>query len=408
MMPGGRQRTDAMAGVMAMLGHTPEAAQEFFSSGGTTTIDVDGAEVAVNARLQYLLADRVWASGQGSDEGDSLGAALDAAVTTVRNRAPGGVLSARITTQLVALVGGRSGLAEGWDLGDALGRDHSQWQIPTGMRDSVAGILADYMPDVFRVIGNVGGSDPVDDDLTGDQYTSANPWFPSGMPYGAAFTQDCLDEVLRTLGSGDGATDNFNTITTSWAGANQLLLNYKIASDPSDTNQSDGAATFSSSALRFIADKSLQGAADDAEAKRQRAEIINKAISIASAIPALKAPAAFADGGKFAWDQAKSQAVAAAKDAVSDFSGDKSSDFQELLDQAEHSAMQVYANAVLNNGAIPEDVIHDGENRGYIIEGSMPDGKSFVFSKGSEFVDWALQSDVRLTPMQLAVQSGLD
>jgi hypothetical protein len=107
-----------------------------------------------------------------------------------------------------------------------------------------------------------------------------------------------------------------------------------------------------------------------------------------------------------AWDQAKSQALTAAKDAVSSSVLDKSADFEELFDKAKQSAMRVYADAGLNNGVIPEDVIRDGRDKGYITYDKDTDSLSFAFDKGPAFVHWA--SAVRLSDIEQVVETGLN
>lgn len=71
------QYYDPMTGVMDALSRSPGAATDLFSSGMLSTVQVEGADVDVNAYLQYVLMERKWPI----DRGDASYAAVTTAMT---------------------------------------------------------------------------------------------------------------------------------------------------------------------------------------------------------------------------------------------------------------------------------------------------------------------------------------
>lgn len=147
LMPDRHIRTDVMAGVMGMLGHSPRAAQDFFTRGGTVTINVDGEDIQVSSRMQYLVAERRWAAGYDSDEGDGLGAAVTAATTVFLDPGTGeGKSSAQVAEAFFAIVADNRG--------DGAGPFDDGWQLSLGLRKYVDHILelqsVDFAPGETR------------------------------------------------------------------------------------------------------------------------------------------------------------------------------------------------------------------------------------------------------------------
>lgn len=401
-LPGGSLRTDVMPGVMTMLGTNPEAAQEFFSGGPTTTIEVDGHEVTVTERMKYLVTDRVWGHGDGSDEAAGLGSALEAATIYYRNREGTGETSAILATQLFSLIAGKTG--EGADngfLGTGLGADGG-WEMYMGLRDSVADILADYAPDMFRVVGNPA----VADDLTGGYFSGDDGFFPPGMPYGALFTPHVLEQIMGTLGQDP---EHVTTVGAGWAAANSVMMNYqlqRIEEDPDaaaayllgQIQAPDNFAASGASVLDFLMDSAFEGDADDAALAEKRAQAMKDILSLATSIPVLKPAEMLGEWGGWAFGQAKSEAL----DAIGN-SGSGASDtdsLNEIREEAAAQAQEQYLNALLAQGYFDESVIDQvNETPGVNLvpppEGALTtdeNGNVVFDTESAEFQQWALNN----------------
>jgi len=170
-MPDGSLRTDVMAGVMAMLGRSPQAAQEFFTQGGSSTISIDGYEVTVNDRMQYLIASRIWATEWGSDEGAGLGAALEAAAGFSAD--------------------GKAVASQACAIADAEERHRRGWHPSANMVDSLDR-LADVNPDLSR------GYLSLDQILVQDQVVDDTLLFHWEANWPISLVMDPIDQVTQT------------------------------------------------------------------------------------------------------------------------------------------------------------------------------------------------------------------
>lgn len=314
-LPGGSLRTDVMPGVMTMLGTNADASQAFFGGGPTTTIEIDGQELVVTERLKYLIQDRTWAPGRGSDDGQGLGLALESATTYYRNRDETGALSAELATQVFGLIAAKTGEgADGGFLG--FGADNG-WEMWHGMRDSVARMLADYSADLFRTVGEHGH----DDVLGPPGYAEGVGDFPPGMPFGALLTDQTVNQLMFTLGQDP---DQVEIVTSGWALAYSIYTSYQldlaIEANPNfleDYAQGIGRDRWhnrigqGASVLGFLMDGAYEGDGEDSDRAKERAAAMERALSMVLAIPPLKPGEAIGDWGKFAYDQAKSEALKA-------------------------------------------------------------------------------------------------
>jgi hypothetical protein len=117
---------DAMVGVEELLARDPVLAQEFLLGP-----DGHGGDDGPHSRLAYLAGERT----TRSDGGDALGRLVEAAATLGRDGgvegASVGWRSAEVAAQLVSAL-----------------TDGGQVAVPSAMRDSVAGVLAQYFDDV--------------------------------------------------------------------------------------------------------------------------------------------------------------------------------------------------------------------------------------------------------------------
>ncbi|MDQ1286450.1 MAG: hypothetical protein QG622_15 [Actinomycetota bacterium] len=202
--PDGTRAYDPLASLMVSLGHNAAASQNFFSGGGTSKTKIGGQDVQVNSRLKYLLYDRIWPT----DDGDGLGLALESATTHLRDTGSTGQASAKIASQTIALLGNRIGKGDsGWNPLD------ESYQIPTGMTDSVARMVASYMPDVYRVANSQSGDGKVG---ANGLWTISGVMegYPADLPTGARFSKADLALVLQGLGRSDDKTA-ISTVTAA-------------------------------------------------------------------------------------------------------------------------------------------------------------------------------------------------
>lgn len=387
-LPGEEHRTDVMAGIMAMLGNSPEGAQLFFTGGPTETIEIDGQQVEVSSRLQYLIQELTWSIGRGSDDGAGLGRALEGATTSFRNTEASGQTSAELATQAFALIAAET--REGRQMRD-------------GMRADVAAMLADYAPDLFRTVGDP----PVEDDLTGQLYAAQDDLFPVGMPYGALLTDEVVTNLMFTLGQ---EPEHVATVGAGWAAANHVYLNHQLqealANDDEaavayllgQLNGPDNHAANGASVLDFLMDTAYGGDDADAEAQAQRAKAMQDILGLVTSIPVLKPAELLGEWGGWAFDQAKTRTL-----RVVGESGAGEADTDELnayRDQAATEAQQMYLDALLANGYFDPEVIEQvNQTPGVTLEApslgalTIDENGETVFDVDSqEFQKWALDN----------------
>lgn len=138
----GGSAKDGLANLLGGMQHTPQAAQDFFTG------NYDGSSDSLDERMDYLVggADgRTWDASDGSDEGDGLGRALEAATVGEATRTPVGDDIASKFLQNVAKYGG-----------DADGMVDDKWHVSPEMTDSLGTILSGYSGDLYQELA--GGS----------------------------------------------------------------------------------------------------------------------------------------------------------------------------------------------------------------------------------------------------------
>lgn len=411
-LPGGERRSDVMAGVMGMLGNSPEAAQQFFQDGPRAEVEIDGQSIEVSERLTYML-NRRWSRGHGSDEGEGVGSAWRAATTVLRGQDERGETSAELATQIFAAIAAKTGEGASDGLIWGIGADNG-WEMSEQMRPHVAAMLADYAPDMFSVIGE-GGQDG---DLSLG-YTDGYTRFPDGMPYGAVLTDEIVENLMFTLGQD---AENVETVGAGWIAANQVYVNYHaqraLERDP------DAAAAYLRGELPALDNAALDGAtvlaslmnfaydgknADDAAAEA-RAQAMQKILSAASAIPVFKPAELLGEWGGYAFNQAKGEALNAIGGSGS--AGAGVDDINNVREQAAEAAVDTYMTTLLNQGYFDESVIEkvNEETDGvalrspFEIEGlvvTAADGSLSLDTSHPDYQDWLLDdsriSDIRQT-----------
>lgn len=400
-MPDESRRTDVMAGVMAMLGHSPDAGQRFFSGGPTTTVEVDGQEMTVTERLQYLIKERTWAPGKGSDEGEGLGAALRAATTEHRNRERTGQTSAELATQVFGLIAGKTRENNGGLADFTWGADNG-WEMWRGMRDDVAAILADYAPDLFLVPGY--GGEP---SLTGDLYRDANDMFPDGLPYGALLTEHMVQQLMFTLGQDP---EHVEAVTDGWAVANQVFQSHWAGQTAEDypvlflggngRDQLLNPLSQGAMVLDLLMDSAYVGDDADADKAEERAKAVQRALSMASALPILKPGEAVGEWGTYLIEQAKSQATTALGESAPGRSSTE--DLNGIRDETADAAQRMFLNTLLGQGFFDDESVSAANERyqGLDLE-PPPDGALLHDEDGTvtgfdfdsdEFRQWAMRN----------------
>lgn len=342
---------DGMANLLGGLNHSPEAAQRFFADDTLDNGDSDD-------RLKYFMLDRTFASDNGSDEGDGLGLALEAA--TVGGKSIDPELSATIASEVMQTIADNSGKDDGWF--------EDGWHTWPEMNDSLGAIASGYSNDVYDLLsGEVpNGKDELrisEDDFKvvlgelgrGEDKTGAEM-------VGAAMVAEGNDRI-------DGAIQDY---LKKHPGADIQEVNREIGGLLSGHNTRTGEVLAETVGSSVLVD--LEGE-EEAAAK---AEFMQKAISIGSGfIPgagdvigeSLQGATKHVVGS--AIDTATSEGVDALKNAVA--AGDppssawiaKQDNAGELL--MERSAMNTY----LRNGLLPDYL----NNSAAVV--NTPDGPVF-------------------------------
>lgn len=408
--PDGSQLSDPMASIMTGLSHNADAAQQFFSQGGTVNVKINGKDVPVNARMKYLIEDRTWSPDKGSDNGDGLGAALQTAATWYRDNSPQGKVSASIAGQTFALIGSYTG--HGKSDGGLFGiGSHQGWEMWDGMRTHVANMVASYAPDLIRIAG-VANPSPTDWNGTWVVSDPDNSLFPPNGPASAWMDPALMQKLLGTLGQDP---KNLDIVNAGVAASGRIMLDYAaqrgIAIDPNAAahiiagSQGVPALTGASGALayalNFTISAGYQGDKSNQEFQKQRAENISKVLGIVLSVPSLDIPEGHEWTG-FLIDQIKDQALDKigegpdqnAQDTYNDTSADYQTKLQELtLDSLLRNGYFSDANYKLaNSPAAPNEYVSPFDKK---YAGQDPpavtrdaDG-NLTFNFGSQaFRDW--------------------
>lgn len=392
--PAGGWYVDPMVGVMSALGRNPVAAQDFLTRGATSTIDVDGVDVTVGERLQYLLVDRTWAAHRAP--GDALGAALQAATTTFRDRDARGEVSAQLAGQAFALIGEQTGQGlEAW-------RGDQGWQMHDGLRVHVAQMLASYGADVFRVSTDDNG-----DDLSrGVHGLGSGVLFPEDqMPYGVRMSKEHLATIVGVLGE---TPEDFEPLLVGLFQANNLAIETGLQRASAEYGTVEAAARFwvgqhdlyspaftdAGRAAAWVLETGRGGAEADEAAKKTQAELVADALSTVLDMPFV--PEIKGDWLKQGYGETKGWALDQVKDVATDAKGRYSDADGAAREDLERSVMNVLLRAgylspeaqghgAFAGGPPPPDAINEG-----------PDGRPVGFDFESPlYDDWYRQSPVR-------------
>ncbi len=293
--------TDAMANVLAGLGHNPDAAQQFFDVGNpnasTTTVKINGHDIKFNSRLEYLTTERTWSVDNMSDGGAGLGGAIDAATTFYRNNGSTGQISATLASQTMALVGNKIGDgAHGGHIYELGAGASDGWQVPDGLRTPLARLVASYAPDLMRV----GPDGRNSDDLTKGWTQASGQFFPPNGPTGASLDKGLMTKLLGTLGQNQ---TNIDIVSTGVGGAGNLRMRYalqqELAKDPNAPTKLlqgqtlpdlVGASNEIAGTMGYVINSAYKGDSSNQEFQKKQAEALSKAMGIVLAAPTFAVP----------------------------------------------------------------------------------------------------------------------
>jgi hypothetical protein len=347
LLPDGSQQPDPLANIMMGLGHNPDAAQQFFDVNNpgakTEKVEINGQQVVVNDRLRYLIQGRTWKY----DKGDGLGNALQAATTYYRNNEGTGRTSATIASQTFALIGTQTGTGGGF-------LSPNTWKMWDGMRDNVAHIVADYMPDIYRT---QGVDPPGSDTLDGKSwvYSGQYPGFPNGLPAGAMIDPKLMAKIVGTLGEDQ---NNILIVTAGAAATQQIRMSYALDKSIKDNPNTpvmiirgesvpyvSNAAIQGSNVLGWLVNNAYVGDKADEDVQKKRAELISKTLSIATALPVI--PKMPGDWSQFVYDQVKGTAISEIGKGPK---GDSSGTYKQMDQTSKNALRQTTLNQLLQAG----------------------------------------------------------
>ncbi len=229
------------------------------------------------------------------------------------------------------------------------------------LKTSMSIILANYMPDIFRVAGidvtkEVWAASP-----NGVYQGNYSGMFPEGMPPGAVLTRDQVQNIMLNIGRGDNENANLAAIIAGWASVNDIVADHTSKmvdlGDPIWGTRTQNTAAV----LSFLTKNAVGGTeADEADLARQ-AKLNKAAIDFIFSIPFLKAPADIGETGKFLWDTITNETKNAAKDAIdSALDSDPGSSLEGQQNDAARSMVGAWFNAMINNGHMSQESIDMG------------------------------------------------
>ncbi|AYY12223.1 hypothetical protein EF847_05385 [Actinobacteria bacterium YIM 96077] len=390
----GDEAVDVMAMYMSALGNNPEAAQNFFDGGNTTTVELNGQEVEVNERLQYMTTERTWQHRTDPTNGGRLGEALEAATTHFRDQSDNGRVSAKIASQTFALIGDKTG--EGSSDG-ILGFGASEgWQMWDGMRGNVANMLASYGPDLMRL-----GRGHSDDLGSGWTAGPEEDLFGDGAPYGAAMDPELVGEILGTYGK-DGQREHLDTVMSGVMASSQQRIGLALEESLNDGTEPSApvamlegrnipalatATNEAGGTMGWVINSAYHGALDEEELEQKQAEARAAAFDAVTSLPVVK-PAG--EWSKLAYEQAQSHL----KNEIGNSDPSAGSDFAELSSDEKDNLDEMLLNQMLAHGYFDQEYVDEANGGGNRYEGppeEMIDRSSdpprFDFDHES-FEDW--------------------
>lgn len=300
LLPSAAGGDDPLGNLLEALSHNPQAAQDFFDVGNPQAVKVDGppgTDRLVNGRLKYLLQDREW----GVEDG--VGHALEAATLEWRDHQAHGRISAEIAAQTFALLGAK--LA-----GD------SEEKLQVG-HDSIAKIVASYMPSIFRMRG---GNNPQADRPGGSWITESDDVvFPPGQPFGVKLEPTQVNQIIARLGENES---DIQIVAAGALATGQIRLRYALQKSLKDNPNTpvmlitgdavplvDNASAAGAQALGWVVSTGYGGDVASEEQLKQQRELTAKTLRALASLPVLSIGASVGEWSKYAIGELQDRAI---------------------------------------------------------------------------------------------------
>ncbi|MFB6726378.1 hypothetical protein ACFCV3_39785 [Kribbella sp. NPDC056345] len=300
LLPSAAGGDDPLANLLEGLSHNPQAAQDFFDVGNPQAANVDALPETgrlVNGRLAYLLQDRRWGAGDG------LGHALEAATLEWRDQQAHGRISAEIAAQTFALVG------------TPMVND-SKRGMPVG-HDSMAKIIASYMPSIFRMHGV---KNPQADSPGGSWITSTDYGvFPPGQPFGVKLDPAVLAPIIARVGENES---DIQIVAAGVLAAGQIRFQYALQKSLRDNPHTpvmmirgdaiplmENAGAQTSHVLSWVVQKGYAGDLKAEEAVKRQRELTAKTLGALASLPVFSIGTSVGEWTKYAIGELQSRAI---------------------------------------------------------------------------------------------------
>ncbi len=299
----GVEANDGLANLLGGMEKSPDAANEFFHG------RYDGSEQTLQERMDYLVGGgdgRTWDGADGSDDGDGLGKALQAATVGGDYRTVDGTEVANALFGNIAEHGGE---------GD--GTFDNRWHVGPNMTDSLGTIASGYSEDIYEMLRN---SDPDNGALSLD------------------ISNKELVDVLGEIGGSDDKT-GLETLTTSMLlqCRNENIEYLHDLQGPHNLSTMDasgylGLQEVNGDVMGNLTHYGTELAADNDKTAEARAALVSKALTVAGGfIPG--GGSVLGEGAselaKMTYDTVKSTALSEISEAVKDAGPSSAAEYRQ-------------------------------------------------------------------------------
>ena len=253
---GGMKATDGLANLLGGMAESPDAAKDFFMG------RYEGADPgeSMKDRMDYLVGggdQRTWDGDDGSDDGDGLGLALEAATVGEDHRTTEGTEIASQLMQNIAEHGGKPD-----------GKFTSEWHIGPEMTDSIGAIASGYTGDIYDQLAD-------------------GAMHPGGVHLDLGDDPDeTLKRVLGELGRPDDKT-GLETLTSAMLLEGKGHYNDQLAAvqGPHNLDNLDGAGLEgvqqrNGKVMGMLLNEGLEMASDEDKSEEARNEMLSRGIDV--------------------------------------------------------------------------------------------------------------------------------
>ncbi|WP_262852709.1 hypothetical protein [Mumia quercus] len=253
----GRAMPDAFANVLASMEKSPDAAQKFFTT-DAGEVDKDKLDYLIGKKDGNDVDARTFSARYGSDEGNGLGLALEAATVGGGDREVG----AAITTDVFKKIADLSGHGAGGVGPDAM---YDSWHVWPKMTDSLGAMASGYTDDIYDLLSNTP---------------------PDKGPTHLDILPSELEKVLGEIGNGDDKT-GLQTLTAAMllecneATAEHLKgLNGPKTLDALEGTGLEGVQATNGDVMGNLLNKGLAISTSEEELAKAREELLSKAFDV--------------------------------------------------------------------------------------------------------------------------------